>query len=150
MSYTFTKTNFLCLLVVLLAFGITIHGQTNNPKIEREITEFRSKIREAVKAKDRKSLEQFFAEGFTHTHASGKVDGKKERIDFFLKGEPSIEDVEPEELRVNVFNKNLASAIGKTTLLFGTEKRTFQWTGVFFKEKGKWKIAATHATLLRQ
>lgn len=137
-------------LSAILILSLTIFGQTNNGKIEREIIEFRTKIREAVKAKDRKSLEEFFAEGYSHTHASGKVDGKAERIDFFIKGEPTIEDVEPEEIKVNVFNKNLASAIGKTTLLFGTEKRTFQWTGVFFKAKGRWKVAATHATLLRQ
>lgn len=136
-------------LSAIFVLSLTIFGQSQKTKTEREIIEFRTKIREAVKAKDRNSLEQFFAEGFTHTHASGKVDGKKERIDFFIKGEPTIEDVEPEEIKVNVFNKNLASAIGKTTLLFGTEKRTFQWTGVFFKEKGKWKVAVTHATLLR-
>lgn len=136
-------------LLAILLLSLTIFGQTNNAKIEKEIIYFRTKIHEAVKTKDRKSLEQFFADGFTHTHASGKVDGKAERIDFFIKGEPTIEDVAPEEIKVNVFNKNLASVVGKTTLLFGTEKRTFQWTGVFFKEQGQWKVAATHATLLK-
>jgi hypothetical protein len=136
-------------LFVLFAFALTASAQTRNAKIEKEIADFRSEIRQAVKAKNRKALEKFFADGFTHTHASGKVDGKTERIDFFIKGEPSIEDVEPDEIRVIVFNKNLASAIGKTTLLFGTEKRTLQWTGVFFKDKGKWKVLTTHATSLR-
>lgn len=140
--------NSLCLLIILI-FAPAIFGQAQNAEIEREIIGFRAKIREAVTAKDRKSLEKFFADGFTHTHASGKVDGKDVRIDFFLKGEPTIEDVEPDEMSVNVFNKNLASAVGKTTLLFGTEKRTFQWTGVFFKHKGKWQVITTHATLLK-
>lgn len=140
--------NLLSLLTILL-LASAVFGQTANVKLEREIIDFRTKIRAAVKAKDRKSLEQFFAEGFTHTHASGKVDGKIERVDFFIKGEPTIEDVEPDEIRVVFHNKTLASAIGKTTLLFGTEKRTFQWTGVFFKEKGKWKVITTHATALR-
>jgi hypothetical protein len=139
------------LLIILAFFALTlsVSAQTNNAKIEKEIIDFRTEIRQAVKAKDRKSLERFFADGFTHTHASGKVDGKTERIDFFIKGEPTIEDVEPDENRVIVFNKNLASAIGKTTLLFGTEKRTFQWTGVYFKERGKWKVLTTHATGVR-
>lgn len=140
------------LLIILAFFALTlsVSAQTKNAKIEKEIVDFRSEIRQAVKAKDRKSLERFFADGFTHTHASGKVDGKAERIDFFIKGEPTIEDVEPDEIRVIVFNKNLASAIGKTTLMFGTEKRTFQWTGVYFKEKGRWKVMTTHATSIRQ
>ena len=140
----------LLFIFVLFALGLNVSAQTRNAKIEKEIINFRAKIRQAVKAKDRQSLEQFFADGFTHTHASGKVDGKTDRVDFFTKGEPTIEDVEPEEIRVIVFSKNLASVVAKTTLLFGTEKRTFQWTGVYFKEKGKWKVLTTHATLIRQ
>lgn len=136
-------------VLAILTFSLGVSAQNRNIKIEREIVKFRTNIREAVKAKDRKSLERFFAEGFTHTHASGKVDGKIERIEFFLKGEPTIEDVEPDEIKVNVFSKNVATAIGKTTLLFGTEKRTFQWTGVYFKDKGKWQVVATHATTLK-
>ena len=139
----------LSIVFVILLIVSAGSAQNRTSKIETEIVDFRSNIRQAVKAKDRKTLERFFAEGFTHTHASGKVDGKTERVDFFIKGEPTIEDVEPDEIRVVVFNKNLASAIGKTTLLFGTEKRTFQWTGVYFKEKGKWKVLTTHATGLR-
>jgi hypothetical protein len=139
------------LLVTFALFALTlcVSAQTKNAKIEKEIIDFRSEIRQAVKAKDRKSLERFFADGFTHTHASGKVDSKLERVDFFIKGEPTIEDIEPDEIRIIVFNKNLASVVAKTTLLFGTEKRTFQWTGVYFKEKGKWKVLTTHATGLR-
>lgn len=139
----------LFLIAILLTFTFTSIGQTPNAKIEREVIEFRAAIRNAVKAKDRASLERYFAEGFTHTHASGKVDGKKERIDFFLASEPTIEDVEPEDLRIIVHDKNLATAIGKTSLLFGSEKRTFQWTGVFLKRKGSWQAVATHASLLR-
>ncbi|HMS08848.1 MAG TPA: nuclear transport factor 2 family protein [Pyrinomonadaceae bacterium] len=140
---------FLFVIATVLTHSFTSIGQTPNAKIEREIIEFRTEIREAVKAKDRKSLERFFADGFTHTHASGKVDGKAERVDFFLKGEPTIEDVEPEEIRIVVHGKDLATAIGKTSLLFGTETRTFQWTGVFYKSKGRWQQIATHATLIR-
>lgn len=138
----------LCISVILMC-SAAIVGQTQNASIEREIIGFRTQIRNAVKAKDAASLKKYFADGFTHTHASGKVDGKQERIEFFLKGEPTIEDVEPEDIRVIVFNKNLASAVGKTTLLFGVEKRSFQWTGVFYKRRGRWQVVTTHATALR-
>jgi hypothetical protein len=136
-------------ILAICLISSAIFGQTADPKIEREIIEFRANIRNAVKAKDAESLKRHFAEGFTHTHASGKVDDKKERVDFFIKGEPTVEDVEPDEIRVIVFDKNLASAVGKTTLLFGAEKRAFQWTGVFFKRKGRWQVVTTHATALR-
>lgn len=139
----------LFVIATVLTLSFYSIGQTPNAKIEREVIEFRAAIRNAVKAKDRASLERYFAEGFTHTHASGKVDGKKERIDFFLAGEPTIEDVEPEDIRIIVHDKNLATAIGKTTLLIGGEKRTFQWTAVFHNRNRKWQVIATHATLLR-
>jgi hypothetical protein len=139
----------LFVIATVLTLSFYSIGQTPNAKIEREVIEFRAAIRNAVKAKDRASLERYFAEGFVHTHASGKVDGKKERIDFFLAGEPTIEDVEPEDIRIIVHDKNLATASGTTSLFFGTEKRTFQWTGVFLKRKGSWQAVATHASLLR-
>jgi hypothetical protein len=140
---------FLALSAACFSLFANANGQIAGQRIEREIIEFRAQIRQAVKAKDRKNLERFFAENFTHTHASGKVDGKAERIDFFIKGEPTIEDVEPDEIRVVVHDKNLATAVGKTTLAFGAEKRAFQWTGVFRKRRGKWQVVATHATALR-
>ncbi len=139
----------LLFISVILMCSAGIFGQTQNASIEREIIGFRTQIRNAVKAKDAESLKKYFADGFTHTHASGKVDGKQERIDFFLKGEPTIEDVEPDEIRLVVHDKNLVSVVGKTSLLFGTEKRSFQWTGVFYKRKGKWQMITTHATALR-
>lgn len=129
--------------------SVTAFGQSGNTTIEREVLAFRAEVRAAVKAKDRKALERFFADGFTHTHASGKVDAKKERIEFFLKGEPTIEDVEPDEIRITGFGKNVAIANGKTTVFFGTEKRVFQWTGAFLKSKGKWQLISTTAVLLR-
>ncbi len=132
-----------------LMLALTVSAQTGDAKIEKEIIALRADIRQAVIAKNKAALERFFTDGFTHTHASGKVDGKTERVAFFIAGEPTIEDVEPDEIRITVFNKNLASAIGKTTLMFGAEKRSFQWTGVFYREKGKWKVLTTHATALR-
>lgn len=132
-----------------LVFAITVSSQSKDAAIEKEVLQVRNNIRAAVKEKDRALLNAFLAPGFTHIHASGKVDDKTERVAFFLRGEPSIEDVQPEEIRVIVFNKNLATAIGRTSLLFGTEKRTFQWTSVYFKEKGKWRMAASHATSLK-
>jgi len=136
-------------IIAVLMFVFSVLAQSNSTKAEREILDLRTKIREAVAKKDETALKKYFAEGFLHTHASGKVDGKAERIAFFLKGEPTIEDVEPDEIKVTVLNKNTAITTGKTTLLFGTEKRTFQWTGFFFKQNGKWLVAATHATLIR-
>ena len=140
---------FTIILLTTLLVTSAATAQTRNAKTEQEIIDFRAEVSRAVKEKDRIALLRFFADGFTHTHASGKVDGKRERVEFFLAGEPTIEDVAPDEIRVTVFNKNLALANGKTTLLFGTEERRFQWTGVFLKEKGKWKVLTTHATALR-
>jgi len=136
-------------IIAILILVVTVSAQTDSKKAEQEVLNLRTKIREAVSKKDETALKIYFADGFTHTHASGKVDDKAERIAFFLKREPTIEDVEPDEIRIYFFNKGLASAVAKTTLKFGEENRTFQWTGVYFKDKGKWKVLITHVTALR-
>ena len=44
--------------------------------MELEIIQFRQAIVDAVKAKDAARLREIYADGFSHTHGSGKVDGK--------------------------------------------------------------------------
>lgn len=127
-------------IFILFAFSWSVSAQTKNAKIEKEIIDLRSEIRQAVKAKDRKSLGRFFADCFTHTHASGKVDGKTERVDFFIKGEPTIEDVEPDEIRVIVFNKIWLRQSAKRRLCSARKNALFNGPAFISKKKGSGKL----------
>ena len=46
----------------------------------------------AIETKDAAALRRIYADSFTHTHGSGKVDGKDARIVSALAGDPVIEN----------------------------------------------------------
>jgi len=63
-----------------------------------EVVAFRAKVAKAAIEKDFTTLRAAYAESFTHTHGSGKVDGKNDRIVAVLAGDPVIENAPTTEL----------------------------------------------------
>ena len=55
-----------------------------------EVTAFRTKLAKAVVAKDFAVLRAAYADSYTHTHGSGKVDNKDARLVAAMAGEPLI------------------------------------------------------------
>ncbi len=123
------------------SFVFMINAQTKD-KMLSEITDFRQKLSEAVEKGDRKTLENLFAEDFTHTHAVGKVDGKEKRIDSILAGGKTLETVKPDEIEIRFYGKNTAIAVGQTTI----DETVYRWTMVYIKNKKDWQIAASQAS----
>ena len=116
---------------------------------ELEIIKFRQEIVDAVKAKDARRLREIYADGFTHTHGSGKVDGKDARIVSVLAGDPSIEMAPADELTIRVHG-DTAIATGRSPILNVRENRDydFRWTAVYVRVAGQWRLAASQATRL--
>lgn len=116
---------------------------------ELEIIQFRQEIVDAVKAKNARRLREIYADGFTHTHGSGKVDGKDARIVSVLAGDPSIEMAPADELSIRVYG-DTAVVIGRSPILNVRENRDddFRWITVYVKVAGQWRLAASQATRL--
>ena len=136
-------------IALVFAFFCTlaINAQTDgkeNQKMLSEITDFRQRLNQAIEKRDRKVLETFFTEDFTHTHAVGRVDGKAKRIDAILTGDKTLESVAPDEIAIRFYSKNTAIAVGQTTI----EATIYRWTTVYVKSGRKWQIAASQATKL--
>src|SRR5215471_2060519 len=68
-----------------------------------EIKVFREQVAKAVTAKDFAKLRAVYADAFTHTHGSGKIDNKDARIVSAMAGEPMIENAPTSELSYRVF-----------------------------------------------
>jgi hypothetical protein len=139
------------LLALLFAFvcSLAIDAQTggkDSKKMLAEITDFRQKLIQAIEKRDRKTLENLFAEDFTHTHAIGKVDGKLKRIEAILTGDKTLESVQPDEIAIRFYGENTAVVVGQTTI----EDAIYRWTIVYVKTGGKWQIAASQATRLAE
>ena len=138
------KMNLLKILTAVFfvsSFTLMINAQTKD-KMLSEITDFRQKLSVAIEKGDRKTLENLFAEDFTHTHAVGKVDGKSARIDSILEGGKTLETVKPDEIEIRFYGKNTAIAVGQTTI----DETVYRWTLVYIKNKKGWQIAASQAS----
>jgi len=136
-------------LVFAFVCSLVIDAQTSgrdSKKMLAEITDFRQKLNQAIKNRDRKTLESFFAEDFTHTHAVGRVDGKAKRIDSILTGDKTLESVAPNEIAIRFYGENTVIAVGQTTI----EDAIYRWTIIYVKTGKKWQIAASQATRLAE
>ena len=116
--------------------------------VEQQVMAAREAIRAAVAAKDAAKLRALYAADFTHTHTSGKVDGRDARIVSLLAGEPAIELARVEELTIRVLHADTAVLTGRSPIARGDSSgaRDVRWMQVFIRAEGEWRLAASQAT----
>ena len=146
-----------CLVVLILCCLLPALAAAHPPGVKdedqataHEVEAFREFIRRAVDRKDVHALRALYADSFTHTHGSGKVDGKDTRIVSVLAGDPVIENASADEMLYRVFGAHTIIVTGRSPILNKAENRTYQfrWIAVYVKVGADWKIAASQATRL--
>jgi hypothetical protein len=115
-----------------------------------EIKTFREKIAKAVIDKDFPALRAIYADAFSHTHGSGKLDNKDARIVSAMAGEPMIENAPASELSYRVFAGPTVVVTGKSPILNVKEQKTydFRWVAVYVTGRDGWLLAVSQATRL--
>jgi hypothetical protein len=123
---------------------------TESQSIVEEIKVFREKLAKAVKDKDFPTLRAMYADAFTHTHGSGKLDNKNARLVSAMAGEPLIENAPATELSYRVFAGPTVVVTGKSPILNVSEQKTydFRWVAVYVTGKDGWLLAVSQATRL--
>ena len=118
-------------------------------QVQQELMAFRDAMKAAIAAKDATKLKAMYTDTYTHTHGSGKVDGRDARIVSLLTGDPVIEDAPVTEMLVRVHG-DTAILSGRSPILNKTENKPydFRWIQVYVREGGAWKLAASQATRL--
>ncbi len=117
--------------------------------ISEEVAAFRKDVAAAITAKNAKRLQRMYAPSFAHTHTSGKVDGKAERIAALLKGESNIETAPVRDLVIRIPNDWVGIATGLSPVKSSDGKMyDVRWTAVYVREGQSWNIAASHETRL--
>jgi ketosteroid isomerase-like protein len=113
-----------------------------------EVKAFRGAVVKAIEQKDAAALRRIYADSFTHTHGSGKVDGKDARIVSVLAGDPVIETAPASDLVIRVPGGWTAIATGLSPIRSLADGKTydFRWTAVYVRMGDGWQIAASHAT----
>lgn len=119
-------------------------------KFIQEIIDFRARLAKAVRAKDLAALRALYADGFTHTHGSGKLDNKDARLVAAMAGEPLIEAAPATELVFRVFAGPTVIVTGKSPILNVKEQKTydFRWVSVYVTAQDGWQLAVSQATRL--
>ena len=115
-----------------------------------EIRAFRARLAKAVTDKDFATLRALYADAFSHTHGSGKLDNKDARLVSAMAGEPMIENAPATDLSFRVFAGPTVIVTGKSPILNVKEQRTydFQWVCVYVTGKDGWLLAVSQATRL--
>ncbi|HQS16800.1 nuclear transport factor 2 family protein [Reyranella sp.] len=119
-------------------------------KFIEEVTDFRSKLAKAVLAKDFAAMRPLYADSFTHTHGSGKLDNKDARLVAAMAGEPLIEAAPATDLVFRVFTGPTVIVTGKSPILNVKEQKTydFRWVSVYVTAQDGWQLAVSQATRL--
>ena len=118
--------------------------------IIEEIKIFREKVAKAVTAKDFPTLRAIYADTFSHTHGSGKLDNKDARLVSAVAGEPMIENAPATEISYRVFAGPTVIVTGNSPVLNVKEQKTydFRWVAVYVTGRDGWLLAASQATRL--
>lgn len=122
----------------------------NDPKLQAEIGSFRSAFQAAASKRDAAALRNFYTEDFTHTHTSGKVDGKDARIVSVLAAEQTVELASAPEFRLSCFGLSVCIARALSPIKRATDDKWIdvRWTQTFAKTAKGWQIAVSQATAL--
>jgi Domain of unknown function (DUF4440) len=93
-------------LALLLAGQAGAHPpgvRDEDQAVAHDVEALREELKRAIERKDAALLRAMYADSFTHTHGSGRVDGKDARIVSALAGDPVIESAPVNELNYRVF-----------------------------------------------
>lgn len=124
--------------------------KAESASIVEEIKVVRDKLAKAVTIKDSRTLRAVYADAFTHTHESGKIDDKEARIAAAMAGEPMIENAPASDLSYRVFAGPTVVVTGKSTLsnAGGQARRDVRWVAVYVTGRDGWLLAVSQATRL--
>jgi ketosteroid isomerase-like protein len=133
-----------------LAHPPAILSEREERATAEEVIDFRKTVSGAIERKDAAALRKIYANGFVHTHGSGKVDGKDARIVSALAGDPVIENAPVIDLVIRVPGGWTAIATGVSPIRSLADGKTynFRWTAVYVRMGEGWQIAASQATRL--
>jgi ketosteroid isomerase-like protein len=121
---------------------------TAEPKLRVEIAAFRKDFQVAGTNRDAASLKRYYTEDFTHTHTSGKVDGKDARIVSVVAGDQTVEMAPVAELNLSCFGESVCIARALSSIKRASDGKWFdvRWTQTYVKTSKGWQIAVSQAT----
>lgn len=114
----------------------------------QEVTDFRARLAKAVLGKDFAALRPLYADSFTHTTETGKIDTRDARLAAAMAGDPMIETAPATDLVVRVFAGPTVIVTGKSPILNAQEQKTYdvRWVCVYVTAQDGWQLATSQTT----
>ncbi len=119
-------------------------------KFIQEVAALREKLAKAARDKNLAALRMAYADAYTHTHESGKLDNKEARIASALAGAPLVEAAPATDLSYRVFTGPTVVVTGKSTMPGANGQTNFdvRWVCIYITAKDGWELAVSQATRL--
>ncbi|MCA0246721.1 MAG: DUF4440 domain-containing protein [Proteobacteria bacterium] len=119
-------------------------------KFIQEVTALRAHFAKAVRDRNAAALRAAYADAYTHTHESGKLDDKETRIASALAGAPLVEAAPATDLAYRVFTGPTVIVTGKSTMPDAKAQTRFdvRWVCVYITARDGWELAVSQATRL--
>lgn len=119
-----------------------------DPKLRDEIAAFRKAFQAAGTGRDAAALRRYYTDDFTHTHTSGKVDGKDARIVSVVAGEPTVEMAPTPEFHLSCFGESVCIARALSPIRRVSDGKWFdvRWVQTYVRTSRGWQIAVSQAT----
>lgn len=148
-----TRRLFALLQLVLAGLAYAHPATPANPDdaaVDQAVRATRETIQQAVLANDADRLQTLYTTSFTHTHGSGKVDGRTERMVSLLTADPTVEMAPIAHWELANYGGHTAIARGTAPILNKKENQYYQfrWIQVYVNGGEGWKMAASQATRL--
>lgn len=147
------RRNFLAAPLALATFPALSHPNeapkgAEAARMIEEVKAFRARLAKAVETRDFAALRACYADTFTHTHGSARLDNKDARLVAAMAGEPMIENAPATELSFHVHTGPTVIVTGKSPILNVKEGKpyNFRWVAVYVTALEGWQLAVSQAT----
>jgi Domain of unknown function (DUF4440) len=114
----------------------------------QEVQRFRQALATAASSKDVNAVRRMYTDDFTHTHTSGKVDGKDARVLMVLAGDPTVELAPTTEFFLSCFGQSTCIIRALSPIKRALDGKWFdvRWTQTLVRTSAGWQMAISHAT----
>lgn len=136
-----------------LAHPPAILSPQSQAGVTDEIVAFYAALAAAVAAKDALRLRELYAENFSHTHTSAKIDGRDARIVSLLTGEATVEMLPFAERSISIHAGGWAAVVRGITPIKGADGKTYavHWLQMLSRRgDDAWQLVASQATRGRE
>jgi uncharacterized protein (TIGR02246 family) len=139
------------LLPLALSLMVATHGVARAGTPDEPIKAVNQELVKALTTADAPALERLLADDLTFTHGSGTVENKTEVIDALKAGKRKLDTIAQEDIQVRVYGTtayltgraNVKGVMGPTKL-----DQNIRFSGLWVKQKGKWRMSAYQATIV--